>query len=324
LADAAKQGIEKGRMVRIDSTVTETNIHPPADNTLLWDCARVMVRQMNQIKDALMPGAFNFCDHSRAAKKRMQRLCYTKGKKRKKLYKELIRYVKKIKSYFIQALSLTGEVKDVLMFAVFEQQATALLAQTDKVISQAERRIFNDEKVPAQEKIFSIFEEHTDIVIKRARDIQYDHKLNFTTGKSGLVLDVCVEEGNPADTARLCPMIERQKEIYGRVPRQVAIDGGYASKENLAKVKSQGVKDAAFHKKRGMEVLDMVKSEWVYKKLCKFRAGVEGNISCLKRRYGMSRCTWQGLDRFKAYAWASTVAYNLLTWARLEITAADS
>ena len=156
-------------------------------------------------------------------------------------------------------------------------------------------------------------------MIKGGRDIQYGHKLNFTTGKSGMVLDVYIEEGNPADAARLCPMLQRQQEIYGRPPRQAAADGGYASKENLREAKELGVKDVAFHKRRGIKVEDMVKSNWVYKRLYKFRAGVEGNISCLKRRFGLSRCTWQGLERFKAYVWASSVAYNLLQLARIQI-----
>jgi IS5 family transposase len=134
-----------------------------------------------------------------------------------------------------------------------------------------------------------------------------------------MVLDVYIEEGNPADATRLCPMLQRQQEIYGRAPRQAAADGGYASQENLREAKELGVKDVTFHKRRGIKVEDMVKSNWVYKKLYKFRAGVEGNISCLKRRFGLSRCTWQGLDRFKAYVWASSVAYNLLQLARIEI-----
>lgn len=206
-----------------------------------------------------------------------------------------------------------------MVFMVLEQESSSLLALTDKIISQTERRVLNDEKVSPQDKVFSIFEPHTDIVIKGGRDIQYGHKLNFTTGKSGMVLDVYIEEGNPADAARLCPMLQRQQEIYGRAPRQAAADGGYASQENLREAKELGVKDIAFHKRRGIKVEDMVKSNWVYKKLYKFRAGVEGNISCLKRRFGLSRCTWQGLERFKAYVWASSVAYNLLQLARIQI-----
>lgn len=106
-----------------------------------------------------------------------------------------------------------------------------------------------------------------DIIIKGARDIQYGHKLNITTGKSGMVLDVYVEEGSPADAARLCSMIERQQDIYGRAPRQAAADVGYASKENLSEAKSLGVKDVAFHKRRGIKVEDMVKSNRVLQKV---------------------------------------------------------
>lgn len=97
--------------------------------------------------------------------------------------------------------------------------------------------------------------------------MQYGHKLNFTTGRSGSVLDVVIAQGNSADTAQFCPMIERQKDIYDRVPRQAAADGGYASRDNIKQAKKLGVKDVAFHKKCGILVEDMVKSNWFYNKL---------------------------------------------------------
>jgi IS5 family transposase len=104
----------------------------------------------------------------------------------------------------------------------------------------------------------------------------------------------------------LSAMLERQKDIYGIAPRQAAADGGYASQSNLHEAKALGVTDVAFHKRCGIKVEDMVKSQWVYRELYKFRAGVEGNISCLKRRFELSRCLWKGLERFKAYVWASS------------------
>lgn len=320
LTDSAAKGIEKGRMVRIDSTVTETNIHEPTDSSLLWDCVRVMVRQLYRFKEILTPETFYFCDRSRAAKKRMNNIAYMRGTKKKvKLYQALLKHTKETRDYLQRALTKQQHTINPMVFMVLEQEANSLLTLTEKIISQTERRVLNDEKVPHQDKVFSIFEPHTDIVIKGGRDIQYGHKLNFTTGKSGMVLDVYIEEGNPADAARLCPMLQRQQEIYGKVPRQAAADGGYASQENLREAKELGVKDVAFHKRRGIKVEDMVKSNWVYKKLYKFRAGVEGNISCLKRRFGLSRCTWKGLERFKAYVWSSSVAYNLLQLARIQI-----
>src|SRR5439155_15380213 len=86
-------------------------------------------------------------------------------------------------------------------------------------------------------------------------------------------------------------------------------DGGYASRDNLTAAKARGVKDVAIHKKRGLAVEDMVKSRWVYRKLRNFRAGIEAGISCLKRAYGLARCTWRGLDHFKTYVWSAVVAH---------------
>jgi len=187
-----------------------------------------------------------------------------------------------------------------------------------QVIDQTQRRVFQGESVPAGEKIFSLFETHTDIIIKGNRDIQYGHKLNLSSGKSGLILDVVVEQGNPADTERLLPMLERHINQYGCAPKQVAVDGGYASKDNLDKAKACGVEDVAFHKKRGLRVEEMVKSTWVYRQLRNFRAGIEAGISCLKRAYGLSRCTWKGLVHFKSFVWSSVVAHNLALLARLK------
>ena len=74
--------------------------------------------------------------------------------------------------------------------------------------------------------------------------------------------------------------------------------------------------DVAFSKSRGIDVLDMVKSSWVYRRLKNFRAGIEGIISFLKRSFGWDRCTWRSFDSFKAYTWSSVVAANLLVLAR--------
>src|SRR5207253_2416443 len=114
------------------------------------------------------------------------------------------------------------------------------------------------------------------------------------------------------------PMLERQIAHCGVPPRQVAADGGYASQDNLTAAKALRVTDVAFHKKRGLAVEDMVKSGWVYRKLRNFRAGIEAGISCLKRAYGLARCTWRGIDHFKSYVWSSVVANNLAIFARLK------
>jgi len=96
-------------------------------------------------------------------------------------------------------------------------------------------------KVPVSEKIFSIFETHSDMIIKGSRDIQYGQKLNLSSGKSGLILDVIIQAGNSADTDRLLPMLDRHIENYSEAPRQLAVDGGYANKDNLDAAKACGV-----------------------------------------------------------------------------------
>lgn len=317
LKACALEGIEKGRTVRIDSTVTESHIHPPTDSSLLWDCVRTLSRIMKKIKEVTTKGSVIFCNHCRSAKKLDKNIQYSRSKNKTKLYRKLVSITTSTMQDAQRLITQTNMMQPGFSAAALITELSHWIEMTNKVISQTQRRVFKGEKVPATEKVVSIFEAHTDVIVKGSRDTQFGHKLNITTGKSGLVLDVVVEKGAPADSDRLCPMIERQKQIYGRVPRQAAADGGYASQENLKEAKEMGVKDVAFNKKKGLKVEEMTKSQWVYKRLTKFRAGIEGNISCLKRRYGLSRCFWKGLEMFKAFIWSSTVAYNLMVLARI-------
>lgn len=192
----------------------------------------------------------------------------------------------------------------------------------DKVMEQTRRRVLEGKKVPASGKVFSFFEVHTDIIEKGNRENTYGHKVFVVGGDSGLILDCMVQRGNPADSAMFLPLLERQKGLYGRPPRKVAADGGFASQENLRVAKEKGSTDVSFSRRRGIPVLDMVRRSWVYKKLRNFRAGIVANISALKRAFGLSRCTWSGWAGFKQYVRSAIVSYNLLTLARLKIAAA--
>jgi IS5 family transposase len=320
LLDAQHEKVELGKKVRIDSTMTETDIHAPSDSTLLWDSVRVMVRLLEAAQS--MPGtpAIEFRNHRRRAKRRARSILYTRGQEKKAaLYRDLINVTTHTMEYLEQAkmiLSVTGAA--TLQLEAWHTEVRHYLPLIRRAIDQTQRRVFQGESVPAGEKLFSLFEPHTDIIIKGSRDIQYGHKLNLSSGKSGLILDVVVEDGNPADAERLLPMLERHINRYGCAPKQLAVDGGYASKDNLEKAKGCGVEDVAFHKKRGLRIEDMVKSTWVYRQLRNFRAGIEAGISCLKRAYGLSRCTWKGLVHFKAFVWSSVVAHNLALLARLK------
>lgn len=320
LVDAKTEKVELGKKIRIDSTVTETTIHAPTDSSLLWDSVRVMVRLLKEAQAILGAPAIAFRNHQRLAKKRARAIIYTRGKEQKaRLYRDLIKATSNTLGYLEQAkitLALTSRAS--LQAEQWHAEVEHYKPLIKQVIEQAQRRVLQGEKVPVSEKIFSIFETHTDMIIKGSRDIQYGHKLNLSSGKSGLILDVVIETGNPADTDRLLPMLDRHIKNYAAVPRQLAVDGGYASKANLDAAKARGVEDVAFHKKRGLSIESMVKSHWVYRQLRNFRAGIEAGISCLKRTYGLARCTWKGLTHFKSFVWSSVVAHNLALLARLK------
>ena len=316
LASARQDGVETGSVMRLDSTVTAALIHEPSDSSLLWDAVRVMVRLLQQA-DAL-GSAIPWHDHCRAAKKRARTIQYARGRpKRIKHYRELLKITRKTLGYVEQAaaqLPLAAGPAGELWQAQIRHYRPLI----EQIIAQTERRVLAGEAVPAGDKLVSLFEPHADIIVKGSRDVDYGHKLNLTTGRSGLILDLVIEAGNPADSERFLPMLERHIGIWDQAPRQAAADGGYASRENLRRAKACGVSDMAFHKKSGLKVEDMVKSKWVYRKLRNFRAGIEAGISCLKRAYGLGRCTWRGLDHFKTYVWSSVVAYNLALFTRLK------
>lgn len=323
LKSAEQQKIERGRTVAFDSTVTESDIKTPYDSELLAGAVRKMCHLLERGQSFTEQALYSFTHHNRVLRKEASSCSYERKQDvKEKSYKKLLSLTRKTSQRLIEASFLIknacekGECKDAAQVKKWMTEVDSLMPLVNTVISQTERRVLHGQKVPAQEKVFSLFEPHTDIIVKDRRAVQYGHKLNLARGKSGLILDLVVETGNPADTDRFIPMVKRQKEIYGRVPRQTAVDGGYASTANLAEAKALGVKDVAFHKKRGLKVEDMTKSQWVYKTLRDFRAGIEGGISWLKRCFGLSRCCSKGPERFDAWCWSAVVACNFVILSR--------
>jgi transposase, IS5 family len=319
LASAREAKLERCRVVRLDSTVTAALMHEPSDSSLLWDAVRVMVGLLREANGLVGRAGLCWRDHRRAAKKRARDIQFTRGRPRRvQLYRELIRATRATLAYLHQAAAQLATTADWAV-ALWQAKVDHYRPLIEQIIAQTERRVLAGEPVPAGAKLVSLFEPHADI-IRKGREVAYGHKLNLTTGQSGLILDLVIEAGNPADSERLLPMLERHSALYGRPPRQAAADGSYASRDNLRRAKARGVRDMAFHKKGGLRIEDMVRSRWVYRKLRNFRAGIEADISCLKRAYGLARCTWRGLGHFRAYVWSSVVAYNLALLARLQPT----
>jgi transposase, IS5 family len=320
LSDARQAKLEDGSVVRLDSTVTSALMHEPSDSSLLWDAVRVMVRLLKRADALVGDAGSSWRNHCRSAKKRARKIQFTRGRpNRVQLYRELIAIAHATLAYLKQASERLA-VASTPPIAVWQIQVRHYRPLVERIIRQSERRVLAGEPVPAGEKLVSLFEEHADIIVKGSRKTEYGHKLNLTTGRSGMILDLAIEKGNPADSERLLPMLERHVAFYGHAPRQAAADGGFATRNNLTTAKAWGVCDMAFHKKAGLKIEDMVASKWVYRKLRNFRAGIEAGISCLKRAYGLARCTWRGLNHFKAYVWSSAVAYNLVLFTRLKPT----
>jgi len=242
-------------------------------------------------------------------------------KTRKKQYEDLLKVTYKAVNYAHNAVSLleTFPFKYSTLSVTAQGMAEELkeiIRLTRRVMDQTTRRVIHGESVAACEKIVSIFEPHTDIIVKDRRDTFYGHKVCLTGGVSNLITDCLILDGNPADTELPDQMLDRHKEIYEHYPLKAALDGGFASKANLESAKAKGIKDVCFAKKRGLEEEEMCRSPWVYKRLRRFRAGIESGISWLKRCFGFTRCMWKSLPSFHSYVWASVVSANLLTLAR--------
>lgn len=313
LAHAQSAGIEDGKRVRTDCTVMETTIHHPNDSSLLWDCVRELTRQLRVASDVVRVA---YSDHRKRAKRRALAISNAKSmKQRVPLYRELTKLARKVIGYAkrtAQALRLRKHP----LAASLANSMLEMIELANQVVSQTERRVFQGESVPASEKIVSIFEPHTDVIRKGGRETVYGHKLCLSSGRSNLITECVILDGNPPDSSLAVEMMRRHERQFGRPAEQVAFDGGFASKANLADLKAMNIQDVAFSKRLGLKVTDMVKDSWVYKRLRDFRAGIEGIISFLKRAFGLGRCPWKGLRSFKAYALSAVVAANLLVLAR--------
>jgi IS5 family transposase len=316
---AHELGVEKGDKVRTDCMVVESNIHHPTDSSLLGDCVRVLTRLM---KNARQRFGLRFTSHRLRAKRRVLEISNAKSMtERTPLYRDLLKMTQETVEQAEQIAHQLDQVNcetitDIAVVQAIAGEIRYFVPLANQVLSQTERRVLRGESVPATEKIVSIFQPHTDLIIKDNRETEYGHKICLTTGASSLVTDIIVEKGNPADSTLAAKMIKRQKDIFGKAPKQASFDGGFATRANLAEIKALGVTDTVFHKRRGIEIEQMARSKGIYKRLRAFRAGIEGTISFLKRTFGLERCTWSGFDSFRAYVYASTLACNLLVIAR--------
>lgn len=180
----------------------------------------------------------------------------------------------------------------------------------EQVYRMAERREIMGENIANEEKIFSIYEAHTDIIVKGKKDAEFGHKINLSTGKSNLILSCEILGGNPADSTLYQPTLNKVIADYGITPRDSATDGGFASLANSEYAAEKGIVNIVFNKIVG-SLKNIVSSKNIETRLKKWRSGIEANISNFKRGFNIRCCNWKGEAHFKAKVLWSTIAYNI-------------
>jgi len=313
--------VENGKAVRHDTTVTQTDIQYPTDAKLLNDSVRVITRLVLNLLEEAPEIKVKFVNRTRSVKKRAYRITMAKGKNtekiREKNYKELLRIQKNVceEAEFVTATVKSNvDIAKRLEVMVILEELEDILKLAEQVYEQTERRVIKDEHVVAFEKLVSIFETHTDIICrgKKGSRAEFGHKVDFATGRSGLVLRYEVFEGNPGDGEVIERALDDYASMFGRVPERLTADRRYFSRENEEIAMNKGVKQVAFPKPGRLSEVrkSLQKARW-FKKLLKWRAGIEGNLSTLLRSYGLKRCLWKGWESFKAYVGIGVATYNL-------------
>jgi transposase, IS5 family len=190
-----------------------------------------------------------------------------------------------------------------------------------RVIDQARRRVLGGEQVANAEKIYSIFEPHTDL-IKRGKvrtPIEFGHKVFLAESAQGLITQYEVLDGNPVDDQHVVPSLARHKQAFGRAPELYGSDRGFFSEQNVTSCKQHGVKVVCIPQRGGSKAPEREAYERSseFKSGQRFRAGIEGRISVLFRGRGMKRCLAEGRERFELWVAAAVLANNLIKIAAL-------
>ena len=307
-------GIEDGKRVRMDSTVVETNIHYPTNNELTWDCIKTAHRLLKKLEESgCIKKVRNY--QKQAKKHRFQINNTKKGEKKKELFGKQLKLLRSSINQAKRAV-IEADVKGSINDWLIAQQLKALLLKMEQVYDISRRRELLGESVPSKEKIFSIYEDHTDIIVKGKREAEFGHKVNLTTGRSNIVLDVDIVKGNPSDSQLYEGVLDRIECNYEVTPRDVVTDGGYASLKNQAAAKGKGVVNIVFNKIVG-SLKNIVTSGNMETRLKKWRSGIEAVISNIKRGFAMHRCEWKGREHFDAKVLWSVIAYNIRVITRL-------
>ena len=328
LKAAVDLGLEDGKRLRVDTTVTETDIHHPTDNTLLWDVVRVLTRLIGRLGKVLPKGIDNFSNRTRCARRRMQEIQRMTARQRhtqqKAKYRHLIGITQQVVHNARGVLEKTKDQcavdpMDDIIIGELRRKIDHYCQLGARVIDQSRRRVLEGEQVATEEKIYSIFETHTDL-IKRGKiqkPIEFGHKIFLAESAHGLITQYRVLEGNPPDHVHVKPSLKRHQETFGWAPAWYSSDRGFFSDENIKACPQ--VKLVCIPQRGGKRTSQRQAFERSpeFKKGQRFRAGIEGRISVLFRGRGMKRCLAEGRDRFEVLIGAAVLTNNLMNIAHL-------
>lgn len=308
--------ITKGRKLRTDGTVVETNIHYPTDSSLLSDGVRVLSRHLKHAQKALGDGREMtknlFRDRSRSArrlKREIEGVARQGAEKTKPLYQKLVEIAR---ASVRQAQTVVAKLQQ--QDGQTRSKIQTFIHRTQQVIQQTVQRVFKETSVAAGTKIVSLFEAHTDIIKrgKAGHPTEFGHKVWLDEVDGGIVSDYRVLEGNPADSEQWQVALDKHLELFGKAPVQASADRGVYSAPNETYANSKGVKRVILPKAgyKSQVRREHERLSW-FRRGRHYHAGIEGRISVLKRKHGLDRCLNHGEDGFTRWVGWGIIAHNL-------------
>jgi transposase, IS5 family len=326
VALAQERRVVRGRKMRVDTTVVECNVHYPTDSGLLQDGARVMTRNMQKIEKKIGLKR-KIRNRMRSVTKRVIAIAHAlryKGPegedKRKAEYKELLSLTRRILNNargVLQEVEAMPRRRREKVRGV-SQQLQAISERVRGVIRQTRARLFRG-VTQFPEKIVSLFEPHTEIIRKgkAGKPNEFGKLVQLQEAENQIITHYEVFDKRPSDQRLLVGAVKAHQQMLGRVPRLLAADAGFYSRENEQSVQQMGVTYVSIPNRntRSEERRNLQKRRW-FKAGQKWRTGCEGRISVLKRRHGLNRCRYRGMEGMRRWVGLGVIADNLLNIGR--------
>ncbi len=318
---ALEQEKISGDKQRMDTTVYETNIHYPTDSSLLWDSFRTLARLLRCIQKELPQLNLQHRYHDKKAKKRATFIARNASGKSKRAqrkvklqYRELIQSVRWIHRVGREVLQQSHQAGyDVAALSHY----LPLVAQ---IIHQAHQRVIEGHRLGPDEKLYSLFEEHTELIQrgKAAKPIEFGHKVLLAQTGEKFIHHYRVMPHRIEDKDLLEPAVEAHRELFGCYPDLLSADKGfYQSMQQLVQLEDKIATVSIAKKGRRAQTEYERETSEEFLAGQRFRAGSEGSISVLKRAFKLGRCFFKGFKNFAASVGLAVLCHNLVLLTRL-------